>query len=145
MPLTDFVSVDLSDAERVGDSLNPSEEFGGVPAKGISQVHLGTLHALLAGTPYDPDFMMSEDSFLYTGSDDGPWVQAVPQDLVSRLANLGDKELVRIAGEWAKTEVFGPSYSNWSLQDIQDMLRELVALSKRATSERKAVLMWTSL
>ena len=45
--LTDIVVVDRKHARRVLKSACPSRDFGGLDAKGIDTVKLGTLHAAL--------------------------------------------------------------------------------------------------
>jgi hypothetical protein len=143
--LTDFVVASPAEAKRVGDSANPLKQFAGVDAKGIDQVTMGTLYAILLGTPDTPEFMIDEASLLYTASNDGPWVQRVPQDMVDRLAKLSDDDIPKVAEEWVKTEEFDPMYSSWTPTTLVWFLRALVVLSRKAVAEDKAMLMWTSL
>jgi hypothetical protein len=84
MPLIDFVVADRNDARQVCDSVCPSEDFRGIAAKGIDPVKLGTLHAIITETEYDPSIASGDP--LCDGGDDGPWVIEVPKDLVQRLA-----------------------------------------------------------
>jgi hypothetical protein len=72
--LTDFVAIDRSEAQRVCDSLCPSQDFAGIDAKGIDPVKLGALYALLTGTAFDPAFM-GDDSLLAEGR---TWSSAWP-------------------------------------------------------------------
>ena len=81
-----------ADASQVGESQNPNLEFEGLDAKGIEQVKLSTLYAILAEEPYNPDFMTDDEAYLYTASDEGPYVQKVPDDLVHRVATLTDEQ-----------------------------------------------------
>jgi len=143
--LTDFVVADLNEAQKVGESGAPYKEYNGIDAKGIDQVKMGTLYAILSGTEYDPEFLTSEESFLYTGSEDGPWVQHVPNTLTSLLAKLSADDIPRIAEAWGKTEEFDPSYSGWSLEDINAFLLEISKLALLAIHENKALLMWMCL
>jgi hypothetical protein len=143
--LTDFVVADLADAGRIGECAVPSRDFGGIDAKGVDQIMMGTLYAILSGTPHDPRFLVSQESFLYTASDEGPWVQLVPQDMVIRLSNLPEDDVSRVADEWCKTEEFDPKHSRWAAGDVQRFLREIAALSRKAVAENKSLLMWTSL
>lgn len=84
--LTDFVVAPRPNAVRVGEASVPSEEFGGIDAKGIDQVRMGTLYAILSGT-YDPTFLVDEASFVYSASDDGPWVQVIPEDMGGKVSH----------------------------------------------------------
>ena len=46
------------------------------------------LCAVLGGTARDADSLTSEETCLYSGSEYGPWVVLVPQDMTSRLARV---------------------------------------------------------
>ncbi|MEO8396537.1 MAG: hypothetical protein ABI700_26320 [Chloroflexota bacterium] len=146
--LTDFVVADISEAQRIGESLNPSRDFNGLDAKGIDQVKLAMLYAILSDQPYDPDFMSAE-SLLYAASDDGPWVQQVPPDLVSRLANLSDSDYPAITHQWAQTEEFTHKHSGYSpaaaLERTEGFLRRIAPLARQSIAENKALLMWMCL
>jgi hypothetical protein len=141
--LTDFVVADRADAQRVCDSSCPSRDFDGLDAKGIDTVNLGTLHAILTGGEFDPSFMSGPPCCLR--GEDVPLVCEVPQDLVLRLARLTAVQLQSAGEKWAATEEFSPQYGNWPGEAVQQVLRELAALCKRADEEGKAVLMWMCL
>ena len=143
--LTDFVVAPISAAALVGETSVPSQEFDGIDAKGIDQIRMGTLYAILSGTEYDPAFLVDESSFVYSGSEDGPWVQVVPDDMVSRLAALSDQNVPNVAKTWGSTEEFEPAYSSWSENDIRTFLVGMSGLARRALAENKALFMWTSL
>jgi hypothetical protein len=140
--LTDFVIADPSDAERVGESSYSSKDFGGLEAKGIDQVKLGTLYGILTGAPFNPSFMGDDESLLYLASDAGPLVQLVPPDLVGRLASLDDSELTRVAEKWAETEEF--ALSRWSPETVEHWLTDLAAIARKTVAEGKSLLMWSS-
>jgi hypothetical protein len=140
--LTDFVVADRADAQRVCDSDCPSQDFAGLDAKGIDTVKLSTLHAILTGGEFDASFM---GDTLCSGGEDGPWVFEVPADLAQRLAKLGARQLRSVGAEWDATEEFSPKYDNWPAEAVQQVLRDLAALRRRAAGEGKAVLMWMCL
>jgi hypothetical protein len=117
--LTDFVVADDSDAQKLGDKL---EAFDPIDAKGLGQIEMGTLYAILSDTEYDESFLVDDESFAYTASDDGPWVQRVPEDMVRRLAAMTDDDLPRIAEAWSETEEFDPKYFGWNRGDIDEFL-----------------------
>jgi hypothetical protein len=146
--LTDFVVADISEAQRIGDSLSPSWQFEGLGEKGIDHVKLATLYALLTDQPYDTDFM-SEDSLLYVASDDGPWVHRVPDDMVRRLANLAESEYSRIAEKWSQTEEFTHKHSGFTpdlaRERTEAFLRRIAPLARYSLAENKILMMWTCL
>jgi hypothetical protein len=139
--LTDFVVADRGDARRICDSHNPSQEFGGLDAKGIDTVKLGELHALLRGGEFDPAIHET----ICDGGAEGPWVFEVPPDLVQRLAGLTPAELEEVGRKWATAEVFSPRYDNWPAERVQQQLGDLAALCRQAAGEGKSVLMWMCL
>jgi len=143
MPLTDFVIADTKDARRVCDSSCPCEEFNGMDAKGIDPVKLGTLHAILTNTVFDPSVTTGKP--LCDGGDEGPWVIEVPINLVQRLAELDSKGISAAAAKWAKTEEFSPQYDNWPSEAVHETLLEFAKLCGQATAAKKSVLMWVSL
>jgi hypothetical protein len=139
---TEFVVADAADAQRVNDQ---RDSFQRLNANGIDQVRMGTLYALLTGADADPAFMTDPESFAYTASDDGPWVQAVPEDMLLRLAGLSEFDIRRIGDEWSATEEFDPMYSSWTRDDIATFLTNLQALGADAVARQKTLFMWTSL
>lgn len=143
--LTDFVVANRDEAKLVGETDVPSAVFDGIDAKGIDQVKMATLHSILTQTEYDPDLLATDESFLYTGSEDGPWVQALPDTMIARLADLSVFETKRVAQEWFATEEFQPKYSGWSVDDVAAFLTEMTRLARVAVSENKTVFMWTCL
>jgi hypothetical protein len=140
--VTDFIVADASDAQKLGDQ---RETFDGLGAKGIDQVRMGTLYALLTNTEYNPAFLVTDESFAYTASDDGPWVQPIPDDMVRLLAKMSPPEQQRIGDEWFKTEEFDPKYSRWTRADVSWFLNEVQQLASRAVAEGKTLFMWTCL
>ena len=147
--LTDFVVADISEAQRIGDSLSPSWQFEGLGEKGIDHVKLATLYTLLTDQPYDPDVLMNEETLLYIASENGPWVQQVPPDMVSRLANLPESEYSRVAQAWARTEEFDPKFSGLTSAEAitfaEAFIRRFAVLARQSLAENKILMMWTCL
>jgi len=146
--LTDFVAADSSEVERVGKSLNPSEDFSGLDAKGMDGIKLGGLYCILTGTTYTIDFVadfMGERSIVYQESEEGPWVHLVPHDLTARVARLSPTDISQVAVRWSKTEEFDPKYFEWPPDAVKQFLVDFAALARQAVSEGKSVLMWVCL
>ncbi|MCG3181932.1 MAG: hypothetical protein BIFFINMI_04378 [Phycisphaerae bacterium] len=140
--LTDFIVANRAEAQRVFESSCPSTDFAGLDAKGIDTVKLGTLHAILTGTQFDPTFISDT---LVDGGEDGPWVFEVPMDLVQRLGKLDAQQLQTVGVKWAATEEFSGKFDNWPSEAVLAVLQEISALCKRAVQEGKALLMWMCL
>ncbi len=139
--LTDVVVADRSHARRVLKSDCPNRDFDGVDAKGLDTVKLGSLHAILTGIEYEPGFM--SDTLCSRGRN-GPWVHEMPTDMVLLLAALKPRPLATVGKMWAAIEEFSPEFDDWPAGEVQQLLKELVALCKRAVDEGKAVLVWMS-
>ena len=143
--LTDIVLAGTNEAKKVEASDGPSREFPGIDAKGIDQVRMGTLYAILTSTEYDPGFMLDEESVIEPDDEDGPWVQIVPQEMVLLLSELPDAGIPAVADQWSKTEEFQPEYSSWSQEDILKFLEQIRSLSKKALTDNKTMYMWMCL
>ena len=143
MPLTEFVLADRVDAQRVCDSVSPSDEFKSMDAKGVDPVKLGMLYAILADTEDVPDFV--DDEPLCDGGEEGPWVMELPKDLVQRLARLDATQIGAAATKWANTEEFSSEYDDWTPELVHEVLSDLAKLCAQAVGANKSVLMWMSL
>jgi hypothetical protein len=141
---TDFFVADTREAELICESDDPFAVFDGIDAKGIGQVEMGTLYAILSDREYDPSFMTTDESFVYTASDDGPWVQLVPSDMVKRLASIADLAIPMIAAKWRETEEFQSPDGTWTDSDIYTFLHDMRQFSLAAVAEAKEVFMLTS-
>jgi hypothetical protein len=64
---------------------------------------------------------------------------------VKRLAALKPAERRKLAATWSQTEEFRPPYGNWKPEAVHDALEKLAKLCSRAVTEKKSLLMWTSL
>jgi len=139
--LTDLVIADESDSARIANSQYPLGEFTGIDVKGVDLVKLTTLYSILAGAPFKdvlPQYTQAAEA-----SEDGPWVFLLSTDFVDKLANLGESEIVDIAGRWAKTEEF--QLDGWSQNDVTVVLSDIAKLARQASAQNKRVLAWMCL
>jgi hypothetical protein len=140
--LTDLVVADESEADAVAASGDPLQRWPGIDAKGIDQVTLGKLLAIITDEPYR-NSLAGEFMLIAELSDDGPWVFRAPPRLVSSLSEIADEALDRISAEWSAVEEFALSgYGRASVAEVASSLRDL---SKRAISDGKHLLMWMCL
>ena len=140
--LTDLVVADESEAEELAASISPLERWPGIDAKGIDPVKLGKLLSILAGESYSHS-IPGEFSEIAAFSDDGPWVLRVPPRLVLSLSEIGDADVRRISTQWFAGEEF--AHSGYDLAITEEVVTSLRELSKKATAERKEMLMWMCL
>jgi hypothetical protein len=140
--LTDLVIATEADLGGVSPDELPISVFPGVDIKGIGIIELAILHGLLAGKEFDPRL----EAFPMVGgqeSEDGPWLNRLPQDFVERLAGLDGEHLSSAAAQWRATEEF--EHNGWDPEDISQRLGEVCELAKRAVSEGKPIHLWTCL
>lgn len=140
--LTDIVIADDREAASVVAAAVPSRQWQGMDAKGIDQVKLSTLWALLADREFSVE-SVEEFATLAEESEDGPWVFRVPRPLLDLLAQLDTEQAHAKARAWAATEEF--TLDRWKGEDVERILDELRALAREAAAQNKSLLMWMSL
>jgi hypothetical protein len=141
--LTDIVIANESEAKAIATSSVPSREWPGIDAKGIDQVKLGTLWALLTGQDFKVESVVNEFVTLHEVSEDGPWVFRVPPQIVKLLADLDDERANTTALAWAATDEF--VLAQWEGGAVRSILDELRSLARSANATSKSLLMWMSL
>jgi hypothetical protein len=140
--LTDLVVADESEAPAVGGSSVPWHTWLGIDAKGIDHVKLAKLMSILLGLPYQNSFA-AEFAQLHEQSEDGPWVFKVPTRLVAALATLDEHRVTQVAIEWSKIQEF--ALDRWPTSAVDEVLKRISSLAKKAASQKKSLLIWMSL
>ncbi|HEV7704566.1 MAG TPA: hypothetical protein VGO46_09750 [Gemmatimonadaceae bacterium] len=139
--MTDLVVAASGDAERIGKSESPAEEFDGIDIKGIDAVKFGTLHSILTGRSFDD--LQPEYEPVVSVSDDGPWVVRLPSDFVARLAALTGAEKQAAVSKWAATEEF--ELDGWTESDVTEAFDEIAVLARKAKDAGLSLFLWESL
>jgi hypothetical protein len=139
--LTDIVIAD--GAEAVLRASVPSEAFPGIDAKGVDVVKLDLLRAILSESVWDAASVRDFAVLAQEDEREGPWVFAVPADLVEALADLHGHERKRAAESWAEIEEF--KLDGWKRSEVRMLLDALCGLAERARNEGKQLLMWVCL
>ena len=134
--LTDFFVADEADAARVVAAEPPAKEWGAWFAKDLDEIKLTQLWAAIGSSPTVP---LPAMRLLYSHSDDGPWVCAVPQPLVVRLAELEGAALQSVGAMWAAAEEF--ALDRWKTADVLEALSELHAACRQAQAAGKTLLL----
>lgn len=137
--LTNFVVANVEDAEAIGSSTAPTEEFFCVKANGLDPTKLGTLYAIASVSQYSADFMKDPSHMLYTAAS-GVQIQLVPADLVISLCQIPDLGLPSVAKQWAATEGFKDS--GWTADSVEDALKNFSEVCREALGEGKALMMY---
>jgi hypothetical protein len=139
--LTDLVIAEEHDAAHIATSKYPLGEFTGIAIKGVNSVKLATLHSILSGMPFKD--LLVHYAPVAEASEEGPWVFLLPTDLVGKLANLSEAEIVNIAAQWGNTKEF--QLDKWSQTDVAAVLGNIANLARKASAQEKRVLAWMSL
>lgn len=136
---TIFVIADADDEIDIANSLNPMEDWDGVEVPGMSANKMAILHMLLNDETYlDASSMYVEVS---GNLDGGPQLFPVPPSLVERLMEIED-DIDVIAEELISTEDF--EQEEWTLEQGEALLSDLVASARICVSESKSLFMWMS-
>jgi hypothetical protein len=140
--VTDLVVADPRDARAVAEDASPRARWSGLDAKGVDQVRLATLWALLAGREYRDELVL-EFVPLHEVSGDGPWVFRVPDALVALLAGVDEAGAARAAPAWAATDEL--ALDGWDAEGAAALIAGLRDLAHGARAGGKPVLMRVSL
>jgi hypothetical protein len=140
--VTELVVADLRDARALAEHAAPRARWTGLDAKGVDQVKLGTLWALLAGREYRDELVL-EFAPLHEVSEDGPWVFRVPDALVALLAEVDDAGASRAAPAWAATDEL--ALDGWDAEGAAALLAALRGLARSARDGGTPLLMRVSL
>lgn len=140
--VTDLVIADPRDARAVAEEATPRARWSGLDAKGVDQVKLGTLWALLASHDFRDDLVL-EFVPLHEVCEDGPWVFSFPEPLVALLAELDDARASRAAPAWAGTDEL--AMDGWDVEGAAALIGGLRSLARAARTEQKPLLMRVSL
>ena len=140
--LTELVIAELADAEDVARAASPTESWKSIRIEGLDQEKLSTLRSIVTNQAYEDEWI-DDFRFLAGDPEEGPWVFAVPEALIAGVANFPKNRLKAAVKQWSRTEAF--KMDDWSLEDIEDRLKQLYALFQEAKQLRKTVLMYISM
>jgi len=140
--LTNFFVANVEDAEAIGTSAAPTDEFFSAKAGGLDPAKLGSLYAIASVSPYSADFMKDPSHLLYEGAS-GVKIQLVPSDLVLSLCQIPDMGLPSVAKQWAATDGFKDD-SKWTSDSVEEALKNFSEVCREALGEGKALMMYIS-
>jgi hypothetical protein len=140
--LTELVIANTNEAEDIAKDSAPKEHRPALDGQGLDQVKLSTLRSIVTNQEYE-DAWIDEFRFLAGDQEDGPWVFAVPESLVNGLAASPEGRLKAVAKQWSRTEEI--KMDDWSIEDVETRLKELIKLARDARHMKKSILMRVSL
>jgi len=135
---TDFVLATPDQAEAVLASHSPSQDFGGVYAKGTDPISLSALLGVLTGDEGSDDFLEDYREVATEPSGEKS-VTAVPPTLRDAIAGLPDTEITTVVSKWMETDEF--MLTGWDEQIAADFIRDIKALLASDSSADKELWM----
>jgi len=144
--LIDLIAANAEDAQAILTTPGHANVWPTLEAKTVDQVKLASLAFILKGKPPEDDpviaYMKSFEN-LVSASDEGPWINLLPVDLVDDLVTLSEDKIPLVARAWANTEE--ARLDGWNERDVSSFLRELSAFAASARAQSKNLLLWLCL
>jgi hypothetical protein len=109
--------------------------------KSLTPLQAAQILAVLRGTPYHVS-LIGEFPLVDEKTEDGPWTVKVPDDMVTRLAELQDVEVQTQSVAWA---VETKEELAWTPVEFEPIVRDLVRLARAARADGKSMYLWNCL
>jgi hypothetical protein len=143
--LSHLLIADASEAGAVAASNEPALRWDGSFCRGLEQIKLVMLWALVeTGAPDDRfDSRLDEVQTLPKGNE-GPWVDVIPPKMLATLASIAameENEQESLAKLWGGTKEF----DGWEASEILDLVRDIGDSAESAQLGNKTLLIWTSM
>jgi hypothetical protein len=135
--LVNIVIADEDEAEAIGESNQPVDEWVGLEARDLDKSKFITLHCLLTGDGIE-DAVYGYEPLYFV--EDGPQVLRIPDEMTKRLARYDDEALEEVVQELAATEDF--EQSDLAEEDIHAFMEEFAELARKADAEEKTLFIW---
>ncbi len=136
--LTNIIAAEDHEAEAIGESPSPLDEWSGIEMRDVDTAKIATLHSLLTGDLFDDAVAHYEP--VYVSAAEEVMVLRLADEVLERLAELDEESLEEVAAELAATEVF--ELENWGEEAIAAMLYDLADLARLADSQGQALFVW---
>ncbi|MGX9699302.1 hypothetical protein ACWYXK_20220 [Janthinobacterium lividum] len=140
--IADFFIAGPAEAIRYANRIEDSDEgeeiellLKPVQFKGITDLEIGTLWAILERREWDIDKHMPED--IYVGEDGESWLHRFPDELTSLLASSNVDALESASEQWAKTEEI-----DCNAADLRPLLKDLQSLARQAATTGQSIYLW---
>ena len=135
--LVNIVIADEDEAEAIGESNQPVDEWVGLEARDLDKSKFITLHCLLTGDGIEDAVYGYEPLYFI---EDGPQVLRIPDEMTARLARYDDEALEEVVQELAATEDF--EQSDLAEEDIHAFMEEFAELARKADTGEKTLFIW---
>jgi len=124
--LADLIVASSNDAEAIVASEYPLASFKGVNVDGLDPLQIAALHSVLADKTLEE--LLGNYEPIAAGSDSGPWLVKIPEDLIATLANVSPDNQASIGNQWVTSDAL--QGAGWSEQDVSGYLAQLVHFSQ---------------
>ncbi len=124
--LADLIVASSNDAEAIVASEYPLGSFKGVNVDGLDPLQIAALHSVLADKTLEE--LLGNYEPIAAGSDSGPWLVKIPEDLIATLANVSPDNQASIGNQWVTSDAL--QGAGWSEQDVAGYLAQLVHFSQ---------------
>jgi len=144
--LTDLIAATPEDAPAILNAQGHANIWPTLESKNLDQVKLASLRFILKGQPPADDAVieyMKSFEALVDGGEDGPWIDALPEDLAHLLAAMPASDIAKVAAAWANTDE--ARLDRWQASDLEAGLGELGAFAASAVAQGKRLLLWVCL
>jgi hypothetical protein len=136
---TDFLIATEADAPEIASSEKPTEQWPGFSAKSITELDLANVWSILSAAP-DVTALHGRFEHIYFDPDGECTITKMPSPFVELLAEVEDANLPAMSARWAQAPEFDEMRD---LSQLQEMLRNLRDLAKRALADRREILVFT--
>jgi hypothetical protein len=144
--LIDLIAAKAEEAQAILSTSGHATVWATLEARTVDHVKLASLAFILKGKPPEDEpviaYMKSFEN-LVSASDDGPWINLLPADLVEDLARLSEDKVAVVARAWAATEE--AKLDGWNEEDVSLFLREFSVFAASAIAQEKNILLWVCL
>jgi hypothetical protein len=140
--LSDFIVADSHEVPAILATASPSEKWQSAQYKGLSEVNLCQLWAILKKSSFSEDDL-KKFNVMSNNEQQGPWAIIVPSELTSEIAAIDDGDAAHVADQWAKTEEL--LVDRWQPADVAALLRSIRRLATNANQDHKKLILWVSL
>jgi hypothetical protein len=139
--LCELVFGNAEDLPAVLASDEPAVDLGGADLRGFEVVKVATLHALCFGVTFDS--ILSEYQPLNPEDEEGPWVFALPDAFVRRLAAIDAASREALADRWADADEL--ALDGQTVADAREAVATIGRCAAEAVASHRGLLLWVSL
>lgn len=140
------ISADAADYSLLIETSTPSQSCPSLEANTVDSIKLASLSLILSDQRMDDASViacMEDFQRVNPDSENGPWLEVIPDDLVHKLKDLLPARHSHVAQQLIQTEE--AVLDGWELESTTQFVRNLVAFTRENVQGSKKLLLLTSL